>query len=83
MYGVEFELDEKVLDKDFVIPIGKAKIQRSGKLLFSTAVYSYIYKKENMLQLLHSLEESAWPLKQLRLLLKKELNLRYVLCEES
>jgi pyruvate dehydrogenase E1 component beta subunit len=28
MYGVTFDADEKVLDKDFVIPIGKAKIEK-------------------------------------------------------
>lgn len=31
MYGQSFDLSEKVLDKDFVLPIGKAKIQREGK----------------------------------------------------
>lgn len=30
MYGQSFDLSEKVLDKDFVLPIGKAKIQREG-----------------------------------------------------
>lgn len=32
MYGVSFDTDEKVFDKDFVLPIGKAKIQRQGEL---------------------------------------------------
>lgn len=31
MYGETFELSDAVLDKNFVIPIGKAKIQREGK----------------------------------------------------
>ncbi len=31
MYGVSFEVSNEVLDKDFLIPIGKAKIMRSGK----------------------------------------------------
>lgn len=31
MYGVAFEVDEKVLDKDFLLPIGKAKVEREGK----------------------------------------------------
>lgn len=31
MYGVPFEVEDKVLDKDFVLPIGKAKIEREGK----------------------------------------------------
>ncbi|KFM28341.1 Pyruvate dehydrogenase E1 component subunit beta-1, mitochondrial [Auxenochlorella protothecoides] len=30
MYGESFEVSEEVLDKDFVLPIGKAKIQREG-----------------------------------------------------
>ncbi|KAM4722299.1 pyruvate dehydrogenase E1 component subunit beta, mitochondrial [Rhinophrynus dorsalis] len=31
MYGVPFELSEEAQSKDFVIPIGKAKIERQGK----------------------------------------------------
>ena len=30
MYGVEFEVDDAVLDKDFTIPIGQAKIMTEG-----------------------------------------------------
>lgn len=30
MYGVEFDIDPKIMDKDFLIPIGKAKIERAG-----------------------------------------------------
>ncbi|EFN54282.1 hypothetical protein CHLNCDRAFT_59713 [Chlorella variabilis] len=30
LYGEPFPVDEAVLDKDFVVPIGKAKIMRSG-----------------------------------------------------
>ena len=30
MYGVSFDTDEKVFDKDFLLPIGKAKVQRQG-----------------------------------------------------
>jgi len=30
MYGVSFDTDEKVFDKEFLLPIGKAKIQRQG-----------------------------------------------------
>jgi pyruvate dehydrogenase E1 component beta subunit len=37
MYGVEFELDDKVMDKDFLIPYGKAKIMRPGKHVTITA----------------------------------------------
>jgi len=31
MYGETFEVSDSVLDKNFVLPIGKAKIQREGK----------------------------------------------------
>jgi len=31
MYGKSFEVSDKVLDKDFVLPIGKAKVEREGK----------------------------------------------------
>lgn len=33
MYGKAFDVDDKVLDKDFVLPIGKAKIQREGRII--------------------------------------------------
>jgi len=42
MYGVTFDLDERVLDNDFLLPIGKAKVEREGKditiVTFSHAV---------------------------------------------
>ena len=31
MYGVAFDVEDKVLQNDFVVPIGKAKVQRPGK----------------------------------------------------
>lgn len=31
MYGTPFPVDDKILDKDFVVPIGKAKVMRQGK----------------------------------------------------
>jgi pyruvate dehydrogenase E1 component beta subunit len=37
MYGVTFDADEKVLDKDFLIPIGKAKIEKEGTDVTITA----------------------------------------------
>jgi len=30
MYGQPFELSDAIMDKDFVLPIGKAKVQREG-----------------------------------------------------
>lgn len=35
MYGAQFEMSEEAMSPDFLIPIGKAKIERPGK--FSTA----------------------------------------------
>lgn len=37
MYGVSFDVPENVLDKDFLIPIGKAKIERVGTDVTITA----------------------------------------------
>lgn len=31
MYGVPFEMSEETQSKDFLVPIGKAKIERPGK----------------------------------------------------
>lgn len=31
MYGTAFEVSDDVMGKDFLVPIGKAKIQRPGK----------------------------------------------------
>lgn len=37
MYGVNFDVSDEVMDKDFVVPIGKAKIMREGKDITITA----------------------------------------------
>lgn len=37
MYGVEFDVDPKIMDKDYLIPLGKAKIERPGKDVTITA----------------------------------------------
>lgn len=37
MYGVTFDVPDHVLDKDFVLPIGKAKIEREGSDVTITA----------------------------------------------
>lgn len=37
MYGINFDVSDEVLDKDFVLPIGKAKVERQGKDLTITA----------------------------------------------
>lgn len=33
LYGVPFEISDEVLSEDFVLPIGKAKIEREGELV--------------------------------------------------
>lgn len=30
LYGLPFDISEEALSKDFVVPIGKAKIERAG-----------------------------------------------------
>ena len=37
MYGIEFDMSDEVRDVDFVLPIGKAKIERSGTDVTITA----------------------------------------------
>lgn len=37
MYGVEFEATPEIMGKDFLIPIGKAKIEREGADITITA----------------------------------------------
>lgn len=37
LYGMSFEVSEECLDKDFVLPIGKAKVEREGKHVTITA----------------------------------------------
>jgi pyruvate dehydrogenase E1 component beta subunit len=37
MYGQKFTVSDAVLDKDFLIPLGKAKIQREGTDITVTA----------------------------------------------
>lgn len=37
MYGTEFELSPEEMSMDFLLPIGKAKIERTGKDVTITA----------------------------------------------
>ena len=37
MYGVEFDVEQAIMDKEFLIPIGKAKIERAGTDVTITA----------------------------------------------
>lgn len=40
MYGVPFEMSEEAQSKDFIIPIGKAKVERQGETAASEAKMS-------------------------------------------
>ena len=44
MYGVSFDVPDSVMDKDFLIPIGKAKIQRPGTDVTITAHAKMVHK---------------------------------------
>ena len=37
MYGVTFDVPDHVMDKDFLIPIGRAKVEREGSDVTITA----------------------------------------------
>lgn len=50
MYDVPFELSEEAQSKDFVVPIGKAKIERPGTHFFFSGCFipflaPYLYRK--------------------------------------
>lgn len=44
MYGVNFDFDDSVMDKDFLVPIGKAKIMREGKDVTITAHAKMVHR---------------------------------------
>lgn len=44
MYGVNFDVEDHIMDKDFVLPIGKAKIQRAGTDVTITAHAKMVHK---------------------------------------
>lgn len=37
MYGVNFDVDERVLDKDFLLPLNQAKVEKEGTDVTITA----------------------------------------------
>ena len=43
MYGTAFDVSDEVLSKDFLVPIGKAKIERSGKKFIKEIFYYYLH----------------------------------------
>ena len=36
MYGIQMEMSDEALSKDFLLPIGKAKIEREGQCCWKT-----------------------------------------------
>lgn len=51
MYGAQFEMSEEAMSADFLIPIGKAKIERPGEqvlLPWCQCIESYFDKKTAM-----------------------------------
>ena len=38
MYGQTFQVDDRVMDKDFLLPIGKAKVEREGSDITLVAI---------------------------------------------
>ena len=43
MYGVSMELSDEAMSKEFLIPIGKAKIERPGKSsTFTQHIYNVV-----------------------------------------
>lgn len=39
LYGVPFEMSDEAMSKDFVIPLGKAKIEKNGVYIFYLLKY--------------------------------------------
>lgn len=44
MYNEAFEVSEEVMDKDFVLPIGKAKIMREGNFNYALRPHGSLFK---------------------------------------
>jgi len=55
MYGTAFDVSDEVMSKDFLVPIGKAKIERAGKhvtlVAFSRAVATALDAAKELSQL--------------------------------
>ena len=54
MYGVQFEMPDEALEPEFLIPIGKAKIEREG--LVSKFVTLFLGNFANCYIILYSIE---------------------------
>ena len=79
MYGQTFEMSNEAMSKDFVIPIGKAKIERPGKDVticsFSKAVGTSLAAAEELAK--QGIEAEVINLRSLRPL---DLKVSYLFC---
>lgn len=69
MYGIEFDLSAEVMDKDFLIPIGKAKIERPGSDVTITAhakMVGHSLKAAEILQRDHNISAEVINLRSIR-----------------
>jgi len=69
MYGVEFDLSDEVMHKDFMIPIGKAKIERAGTDVTITAhakMVGHSLKAAEILQRDHNISVEVVNLRSIR-----------------
>lgn len=76
MYGVEFDVDSKVMDKDFLIEIGKAKIERPGTDVTITAhakMVGHSLKAAEILERDHNISCEVINLRSLRPLDRKSI----------
>merc|ERR1719181_1262985 len=69
MYGIEFDLTKEEMSKDFVLPIGKAKIERAGTDVTITAhakMVGHSLKAAEILQRDHNISVEVINLRTLR-----------------
>ena len=69
MYGVSFDVDERVMDKDFLIEIGKAKVEREGTDVTITAfskMVGHSLEAAKILSEQHNIEAEVINLRSLR-----------------
>lgn len=76
MYGVEFDMSKEVMSKDFVLPIGKAKIERQGTDVTITAhakMVGHSLQAAEILQRDHNINAEVVNLRTLRPLDRKSI----------
>lgn len=69
MYGVSFDVDDRVLDKDFVLPLNQAKVEREGTDVTITAfskMVGFSLQAADILQKEHGISAEVVNLRVLR-----------------